>query len=102
MRPQSRWQHRRPGLHDAGVQLAAHRLGGGHRLVKSGQNGPGAIEQGFPRQGQLDMAGAAPQEFAPHEPLEHADLAAQRGLGQVETLARPAEVQLLGGGGEGS
>src|SRR5206468_451882 len=48
------------------------------------------------------MAGAAPQELTPYEPLEQADLAAQRGLGQVEPLGRPAEVQLLGDSDEGS
>jgi hypothetical protein len=49
---------------------------------------------------ELDALGRAPEELAADQPLEAADLPAQRGLGQEQPLGGAAEVQLLRDGDE--
>ena len=93
-------EHRRPhGRHPVG-QLAADGLRRGDRLVEVGEQLPRAVEQRAAGDGQLDAVRRAPQQLAPEQPLERADLAAERGLGEVQARGGPIEVELLGDGDE--
>ncbi len=59
-----------------------------------------AVQQGAAGDGQLDPVGRAPQQLAAQHALERPDLAAQRGLREVQPRGGATEVELLGDGDE--
>jgi len=80
---------------DACHQLTAERAGHADRLVEIAQQRPGPVEQRLASQGELHPVRGTSQQVASDEPLQIANLPAQRGLGQVEPGRGPAEVQLV-------
>ena len=68
----------------------------GDRLVEVGEQPARAVEQRAAGHRQLDAVRRAAQQLAADEPLERADLAAERRLGEVQPRRRAAEVELLG------
>ena len=93
--------HRRPHRRHPVGQLAADGLRGGDRLVEVGQQPARAIQQRVAGDGQLHPVRRAAQQLAAQEPLDRADLAAQRRLREVQPRRSAAEVELLGDGDEG-
>ena len=81
---------------DAGQQLTADRACRADRLVDLAQQAPGPVEQGLARQRELDAVRGPPQQVTSDQPLQAADLAAQRGLRQVQPRGGAAEVQFVG------
>jgi hypothetical protein len=81
---------------DAREQFPADRAGRADRLVDLAQQAPGPVQQRLARERELDAVRGPPQQVAADQPLQAADLAAQRGLRQVETGGGAAEVQLVG------
>jgi hypothetical protein len=77
-------------------ELAADRPGAGDRVIQVGEQRPGARQQGFAGQRQVDALRRAAEQVAPHEALQTADLAAERGLGDEQPLCCPAETEILG------
>jgi hypothetical protein len=50
-------RHRGPEAHDPGGHLSADGLRGRNGVVEGGQDLPGALEQGFAGEGELDLMG---------------------------------------------
>jgi len=69
-----------------------------HRLFRSGENPPGLGEEGRPRRGDFHPALGAVQQADADFLLQMADLLAERGLGDVQPLRRPPEMEFLGHG----
>ncbi len=81
---------------DPGQQLTADRARRADRLVHVAQQAPGPVEQGLARQRELHAVRGTPQQVAADQPLQAADLPAQRGLRQVQAGGGAAEVQFVG------
>ena len=62
---------------------------------------PRAVQQRAAGDGQLHAVRRAAQQLAAQQPLERADLAAERRLREVQPRRGTAEVELLGDGDEG-
>jgi hypothetical protein len=82
-----------PELPRLTVHGLAHRGVGGRR---GGDQRPAGVEQDRPCAGERHLTGGAVQERGAEAVLEGLDRLAQRRLGHVQPLGRPAEVQLLG------
>ena len=87
---------RRPQPRHPPAQLAAHGPRAGDGLVYVGEHAASAIEQRLAGECQLDVMGGTAEQVGPDQPLQHPDLPAQRGRGQVEAGGGSGEVQLLG------
>ncbi len=77
----------------AGTDGAARGLPGPAHVV---EDLPRLDEEGGARRGQADVVGGAIQQPHAQLPLQPLDLLAQRGLDDVLTGGRPAEMQLFG------
>lgn len=69
--------------------------GQGPDLLAGGQHPPGHRQNGRPNGGEKDLAPVPDKELDAQLPLQLADLIAEPGLGDVQRLRRPAEVELL-------
>ena len=72
----------------------------GDGVVRLVEEATGQVDEEAARFGQLHAAAGAIQELDAELLLESPDLLAERGLGDVLSLGRPSEVQLLGDGEE--
>src|SRR5690242_14369966 len=77
-------------------RLAAGGPGRGNRMLGAGQEGPRLGAEGPPCSRELDPSGVPLHEACADPFLELADLSAPRLLGEVESLRRAREVELLG------
>ncbi len=87
--------HRLEHPRDPADQLSADRERLRDRVIDVLEQLARPIQQRFAGKGELDSVGGAPQQLAANQLLERADLAAERGLGHVQPLCGPAEVELL-------
>jgi hypothetical protein len=74
--------------------------GVGEALLQPDQGASYILQEDLPGLGQLDPAPVALEQRDPQLVLELGDLPAESGLGDVEALGRPPEVELLGDGDE--
>jgi hypothetical protein len=79
-----------------GGQFAADYAGGGDDVGELGQQRTSACQQRLSGEGELHPLCGALEQVAADQPLQVADLPAQRGLRDVEAAGGAAEVELLG------
>ena len=80
-------QPRTVGAGHLGGQFADHRPGGPDRLGQRRQQGSGSGEEGLPGQDEFHALRRAAERVASDEAFQGPDLAAERGAGEVSSLA---------------
>jgi hypothetical protein len=86
--------------HENAPVLRGGLVHGGDAHVPAVQDVTGVGEQHLARGGEADGTGLAHEQRAPEMMLEQSHLPRQGGLGHVQPLGRPGEVELLGDGDE--